>query len=177
MRVIEYHGRGLPHSHILLWIKDCHKCFTAEQINQVVSCELPVVDDDSSDCQKRLRNAVVHHMIHTCGEGRCLVDGKCSKGFPKPFSEETVVDSAGDFIPRRRNNGDSVVTRYRDPSTGKVTEQVSTNQYVVPYNRYCLAKYNSHTNIERVKCFSVLLYLLGYMLTRLKFQGWAQYLG
>jgi len=103
-------------------------------------------------------------MIHTCGEGRCLVEGKYSKGFRKPFSDETIVDAAADFAPRRRNNGDSVITGYRDPGTGKRTEQVSTNQYVVPYNVYFLAKYNSHINVEFVKSFSVILYLLGYML-------------
>ncbi|XP_036147086.1 ATP-dependent DNA helicase PIF1-like [Monomorium pharaonis] len=45
------------------------------------------------------------HMIHgPCGDW-CLVDGRCSKHFPKPFLEETRMNENAYPYYRRRNNG------------------------------------------------------------------------
>jgi len=47
------------------------------------------------------------HMIHRpCGDW-CLVDGKCSKHYPKPYLDETRMDEGAYPYYRRRDNGKS----------------------------------------------------------------------
>ncbi|XP_025262562.1 uncharacterized protein LOC112637334 [Camponotus floridanus] len=49
--------------------------------------------------------ALMKHMIHgPCGDW-CLIDGRCSKHYPKPFLEETKMDEDAYPYYRRRNNG------------------------------------------------------------------------
>lgn len=77
-------------------------------------------------------------MLHgPCGENAknapCIIDGKCSKHFPKPFYAETTIDEDGYPIYRRRNNGVQAIK-------GKVTFD---NRSVVAHNRYLLLKYKA----------------------------------
>ncbi|KAF1872343.1 hypothetical protein Lal_00016641 [Lupinus albus] len=53
------------------------------------------------------------HMIHgPCGSSNrsspCMKDGKCSRYFPKKFSQTTFVDEDGYLLYRRRDNGNIV---------------------------------------------------------------------
>lgn len=57
--VIEYQGRGLPHAHILLILCNRDKPRTPEDIDKIVSAEIP-----DPDTHPRLFNAVKKHMIH-----------------------------------------------------------------------------------------------------------------
>ena len=82
MYAIEWQKRGLPHTHILIWLADKIK---SNQIDQVISAELPdpVVD-------KALFDIVTNNLIHgPCGHLKpnspCMVDNKCSENFPKHF--------------------------------------------------------------------------------------------
>ena len=57
---IEWQKRGLPHAHILIWLKDQIK---SDQIDSVISAELPDRQQDS-----RLFEITVKNMIHgPCG--------------------------------------------------------------------------------------------------------------
>ena len=82
-------------------------------------------------------------MLHgPCGvdnpQAKCMVNGKCSKHFPKEYRERT--DWAEDSYPL-----------YARPNNGLVFEHNGarfTNQYVVPYCPQLLLLFDCHINIE-----------------------------
>lgn len=60
MYTIEWQKRGLPHAHILLWLKERIR---PDQIDSVISAELP-----DPDLDRELYQIVRDHMIHNpCG--------------------------------------------------------------------------------------------------------------
>lgn len=85
MHVIEFQKRGLPHAHMLIWLDDRDKPKTAEQIDKLVSAEIPDEHEDSIGY-----NAVKNYMIHgPCGKdatySACMVNGRCARHFPKRY--------------------------------------------------------------------------------------------
>ena len=84
------------------------KLRTVEQIDNYISAEIPKINEDPD-----LYTLVSEFMMHgPCGaENRkclCMVDNKCSKNFPKKFSNETSADEDGFLIYRRQNDGSFV---------------------------------------------------------------------
>lgn len=82
MYAVEWQKRGLPQIHLLLWLKNK---ITPDQIDNVISAELPNKEDDPL-----LFNSVARYMIHgPCGvlntNSSCMIEGRCSKKFPKLF--------------------------------------------------------------------------------------------
>jgi len=100
--VIEFQKRGLPHVHMLVTLKYNFKITTPQIVDKYISAEIP----DPSE-NRTLHDIVMKHMIHgPCGDW-CLVDGKCSKHYPKPYLDETRMDEDAYPYYRRRNNGKS----------------------------------------------------------------------
>ncbi|XP_071708683.1 uncharacterized protein [Rutidosis leptorrhynchoides] len=136
--IIEFQKRGLPHVHMLIWPTADFKCKTPEDIDDIISAEIPSKTQDPNAYK-----AVTEYMLHgACGgnilDAPCIIDKKCSKHFPKPYNAETTIDEDGYAHYRRRNTGIKV-------SKGKGT---LNNGFVVPYNRYLLPKYSAHINVE-----------------------------
>jgi hypothetical protein len=100
----EYQKRGLPHIHLLLTMRPQDKPITPDQVDGVCWAELP-------EPGTPLYHIVVANMMHgPCGNddpsARCMVNGRCSKGFDRPvFREETALDDRGNWLLRRRDNG------------------------------------------------------------------------
>ncbi|CAB3250344.1 unnamed protein product [Arctia plantaginis] len=97
---IEWQKRGLPHAHILVWLKDRIR---PEEIDQIISAEIP---DPLSD--QELFDIVTKHMIHgPCGAfnmtSPCMENGKCKKKFPKPHTNDTITNIDGYPMYRRRS--------------------------------------------------------------------------
>ncbi|XP_055960513.1 uncharacterized protein LOC130015063 [Mercurialis annua] len=97
-------------------------------------------------------------MMHgPCGNGNekspCMVEGKCSKHFPKKFTEETSIDDEGFPVYRRRNNGVFVE---------KMGIRMD-NSFVVPYNRDCIVKFQGHINVEWCNRSRSIKYLFKYI--------------
>jgi hypothetical protein len=91
MYVIEFQKRGLPHAHILLILAEADKPLTPEDINSIVSAQLP-----DRNLHPELYDTIVSCMLHgPCGVNNvnapCMVDGKCSKRYPKEFHMETII--------------------------------------------------------------------------------------
>ncbi|KAM3376292.1 hypothetical protein P3S68_015007 [Capsicum galapagoense] len=84
---IEFQKRGLPHTHILLFLHPTLKSPSIDHINTIITAEIPdmEVDPDGYNAQ-----------------------GKCSKRFPKKFNNQTTFDEDGFPIYRRRNTGTQV---------------------------------------------------------------------
>jgi len=88
--VIEFQKRGLPHAHILLILDEKDKLRNTDYYDNIVKAELPDKTEDPN-----LYECIVKHNIHNqCGkfnkQAVCMVDGKCSKRFPKPLKGCTI---------------------------------------------------------------------------------------
>ncbi|XP_076909200.1 uncharacterized protein LOC143566357 [Bidens hawaiensis] len=106
---IEFQKRGLPHSHICLFLHSDHKIHNPGCIDNFISVEIPDKNEDPE-----LYSLVNGHMIHgPCGvthpKCSCMVDNACSKNFPKKLQNETSIDSNGFPVYRRRDLGNVVV--------------------------------------------------------------------
>ncbi|XP_065678442.1 uncharacterized protein LOC136093385 [Hydra vulgaris] len=91
VQVIEFQKRGLPHVHILLHFVNADKLETAEDIDSLISAEIP---DPAVDPE--LFEIIKSCMIHgPCGilnpNSPCMKDGKYTKKFPKEFNPHTVA--------------------------------------------------------------------------------------
>ena len=83
----------------------------------------------------------------------CLIDGKCSKYYPKRFCIQTTFNE----------HGFAQYHRQRTPQQVVVNGREIDNQWVVPYNRDLYVKYDAHINIERVAIRRVIKYLYKYL--------------
>ncbi|TMC16317.1 MAG: hypothetical protein E6J34_20245 [Chloroflexi bacterium] len=151
--VIEFQKRGLPHAHILLIVRDSDKPRTPEHVDTIISAEIP-----NKTQHPELYETVINCMLHgPCGplskDASCMNNGKCSKKYPKDYSEQTILTSDGYPKYRRRDDGVFVIKgghRY-------------TNRHVIPYNSYLSAKYNCHINIEVANGILAVKYLYKYV--------------
>ena len=153
MYVIEFQKRGLPHAHILLILVEADKPRTVEVIDSIVSAQLP-----NCNSHPQLYDTIVSCMLHgPCGVNNinapCMVDGKCSKGYPKQFHEETII-TPDKYPEYKRPNDGASATR---------GGHTFTNQHVIPYNPYLSAKYNCHLNIEVANSILAVKYLYKYV--------------
>lgn len=105
--VIEFQKRGLPHMHMLLFLDYANKIYTEEQVDKLISAEIP-----DKNVQPRLCAIVRQFMIHgPCGDYNmnlpCMNNDKkkCSKNFPKLFNDKTNFNTSGYPTYRRRNDG------------------------------------------------------------------------
>ncbi|CAF1146398.1 unnamed protein product, partial [Brachionus calyciflorus] len=142
--VIEFQKRGLPHAHILLILHPEDKITNSKQVDLTVSAEI-----QSKEKYPHLHEIVKKCMMHgPCGESNpnspCMVDGKCSKKFPKEFCEETILE----------NNTYPVYKR---------SASNPDNKWVVPYNPYLSTKYNCHINVEVCNFITAVKYLFKYV--------------
>ena len=101
---------------------------------------------------------VTKFMMHgPCGvanpKSPCMVNGSCSKNFPKDYVEETYAGPDGYPHYRRRN------TRRCINKSGVLLD----NKYVVPYNPYLLIQYNAHIIVEICSSVQSCKYLYKYV--------------
>jgi hypothetical protein len=97
-------------------------------------------------------------MIHgPCGSANpkcsCMVDGQCSKHYPKEYCEKTVILQNGHVRYARPNNG----------NTAKKNGVHLDNRFVVPHNVDLLIKYHAHINVKRVNRDGMEKYLFKYI--------------
>lgn len=123
MYSIEWQKRGLPHAHILIWLI---RKVTTDLIDRFISAEIP---DQISDPQ--LFDVVTKNMIHgPYGELNlnspcrpCMIDGKCSKRFPRALTSETITGNDG----YPEDNGYTATIKMKN------TDVVVDNRWIVPY--------------------------------------------
>ncbi|XP_019157753.1 PREDICTED: uncharacterized protein LOC109154409 [Ipomoea nil] len=122
-------------------------------LDKIISAEIP---DENTNVE--YYKAVEEFMMHgPCGKARsnspCMVNGRCSKYFPKRFVECSTFDDDVYPVYKRRDNG-SIVTK-----NGIALD----NRYVVPHNRHLLFKYKAHINVEWCNQSRSIKYLFKYV--------------
>ena len=168
---MEFQKRGLAHIHkVSMYHVEGIDPDSEEYINAHYSAEIP--DKPSADdwntrpewakSQQRYYDYVTKFMIHHCSEDSvCRRDGKCTKGYPKNFSDTSYVpESEGMTIYRRRspqNGGNSFVKKVAGQP-----DVIIDNRYVVPHNRYLLLKFGCHVCCEHVNRNSIDKYIFKY---------------
>jgi len=138
MYTVEWQKRGLPHIHLLIWLINK---ITSDQINSVISAELPKKEDDPV-----LFDTIVRHIIHgLCGvlntNSPCMAERRCLKKCLKVFQSHT-------------SPGDDGYPKYRrlSPEEGGqiaiIRNNNIDNRWVVPYNPLLLKIFDAHINVE-----------------------------
>ncbi|XP_057734424.1 uncharacterized protein LOC130949818 [Arachis stenosperma] len=150
---IEFQKRGLPHAHILLFMHPLSKPRSPDDIDKLISAQIP-----DKRRRPKLYAAVEKFMVHgPCGKynknSPCMVNGLCSKYFPKQFRQRTVVDEAGFPKYCRPKNGRTIIKK------GATLD----NSFIVPYNPTLLLRYGCHINVEHTCQTSAIKYLFKYV--------------
>lgn len=118
-------------------------------VDELVCAEHPDPNEDPE-----LFQTIMSRMIHgPCGDNypnaQCTKVAKngrkmSSKGYPKPYQEETPMDGNGYPIYRRKNDG----RRYYHSGQKGDGGFYATNRDVGPHNKFLARKYHCHINIE-----------------------------
>ncbi|KAF8059640.1 hypothetical protein N665_1227s0016 [Sinapis alba] len=151
---IEFQKRGLPHAHILLWFGNTTRTPSADEVDKIISAELPNKESDPEAF-----NLVSKHMMHgPCGvikpRSPCMENNLCTKRFPRPYNDYTSIDQSGYVLYRRR----------RDENASVLKDGVLLNNtFVIPHNIELLKKYEAHINVEWCNRTSAVKYLFKYI--------------
>lgn len=129
------------------------KNHSADYVDTIISAEIPDINEDPDGY-----NAVKKFMMHgPCGQlntaSSCMVQGKCSKHFPKKFNNHTTIGSDGFPVYRRRDTNIRV----------EKNKALLDNRYVVPFNRNLIVKFDAHINVELCNSARSIKYLFKYI--------------
>ena len=154
VHTIEFQKRGLPHIHILVFLAAPHKIHNAVGADRIVSAQFP-----NPETEPLLYATVTKTMVHgPCGRdhphAKCMVNGACSKRYPKDFLEHTLFGEDGYPQYARPDNGRVFVNR---------AGHTYTNRDVIPYNPYLSAKYDCHINVEVCASIKAVKYIHKYI--------------
>ncbi|XP_075125698.1 uncharacterized protein LOC142198565 [Leptodactylus fuscus] len=159
MYSIEWQKRGLPHVHLLLWLK---KKLRPNQIDDIISAEIP-----NANIDRQLYDTVVKNMIHgPCGalnmSSPCMKDRKCTKKYPRPLLKDTQTNENGYPLYRRRapDDGGHTTTLTIRGTTQNVTVD---NKWVVPYSPLLTKIFNAHINVEFCNSVQAIKYICKYI--------------
>uniref|UniRef100_A0A183C0L0 ATP-dependent DNA helicase n=1 Tax=Globodera pallida TaxID=36090 RepID=A0A183C0L0_GLOPA len=168
---VEHQERGLPHIHLCLILDFALMQMSMEDyIDDYISAEIPELPHDgdrshAAKLQRLFRRFILDNMYHTCSPRYCLVEGKCTKHFPRPFAEQTVIDDRVVGVQyRRRPPALSETERLQNPERYACAVSGKDNRFVVPHNRFLALKYRSHINVEWIQGDACIKYVLKYVM-------------
>ena len=157
--------KGLHHSHNLIILESEHVPKNPEDIDKIVSAEIP-----DPETNPDLYAIITKNNIHgPCGKLKlsspCMDtndNGKayCTKEFPKDFQKDTTVTEYSYPKYRRRSPADGGRTVIKFVAGKPV---VLDNGYVVPFNCYLSLKFNCHINVEIVVSVVSVKYIYKYI--------------
>ncbi|GFX34782.1 helitron_like_N domain-containing protein [Trichonephila clavipes] len=140
MCTIEWQKRGLPHAHILVWLLES---LHVHKVDDFISAEILNPEDPE------LFSCITTQMIQGhCGVNPfspCMMDGRCTKGYPHYFLKKTQTGKNGYLLYRHRkleDGGFSTVIKVRH------SEVVVDNRWIVPYCPLLSRIFCAHINVE-----------------------------
>jgi hypothetical protein len=150
---IEFRKRGLPHMHLLLFLKTRFKLLSPDVVDSIIMACWP-----DPVMQPQLFDAVKKFMVHgPCGvldpHAPCMRDGKCIHGYPKSFHKHTTMDQDGYPLYARPNDGRSYHVR------GFMLD----NRWIIPFSPFCILWLQCHINVECAICFGSMKYNYKYI--------------
>ena len=153
---IEFQKRGLPHAHIIVFLKPHAKLRTPDQVDSLMSSEFP--DPEDNPDYPDLLDLIKRFMVHgPCGNltpnAPCMKDGKCTRGFPKPFRERTTITDDSYARTKRSDTGQPI----------EVRSNPVDNRWVVCHNQYLIWKYRCHINVESIASVKAVKYIFKYV--------------
>ena len=159
MYSVEWQKRGLPHAHILLWLKDK---IHASDIDKLISAELP---DPKKD--QKLYDIVSKHMVHGphgpevgIWDSPCLRDKECEKHFPKRFTSETQIGEDGYPTYKGRSPEEGGHTSFKKIKNR--TYKID-NRWIVPYSPLLCRAFDAHINVEWCNSVKSIKYVCKYV--------------
>jgi hypothetical protein len=149
---IEFQKRGLPHAHIIIWLRK-ERPWDAAMVDTFISAQLSDPTTDPIGYE-----AVSSFMVHgPCGPqvsySLCMSADNCSKLYPKQYCEKTTILENGFAQYVRPNNGLVVKKNGIDVD----------NRFIVPHNVDLVVKYQVHINVERVNRDGMHKYIFKYV--------------
>nr|GEU55007.1 hypothetical protein [Tanacetum cinerariifolium] len=158
---VEFQKKGLSHAHICIFMHQNDKLVNHEKIDDFISAEIP---DKKTDPQ--LYRLVSDYMMHgPCGADNpsfpCKTKGKCTKQFPKKFSEHTTIDSDGFPIYKRPDNGRFIEKAKERRKQGYAVGRIHQVPYSLGeayYLRVLLNKVKGKTSWEEIRTVDGKLY-------------------
>jgi hypothetical protein len=150
---VEFENSGLQHAHILIFFIEDYKPHTVEDVDCMISAELP-----NSETNKSAHQTAARCMMHgPCGatfpNAPCMEKGKCKKQYPCKFQSEMVTDVNTYPIYRRRDTGHTIFVHGIELD----------NCWVVPHNFYLSTKYDAHIHVEVCNNIHAIKYLFKYV--------------
>ncbi|GBN09155.1 hypothetical protein AVEN_240526-1 [Araneus ventricosus] len=157
MYTIEWQKRGLPHVHILIWLKDSSH---VHRVYDFISAEILNPQEDPD-----LFFIVKKQMVHgTCGSinprSPCMKDGICTKRYPRLFLKETQTGQDGYPLYRRRSSQDGGFTANINCRGSEVSLD---NTWIVPYCPLLTKIFNAHINVEYCNSVKSIKYVCKYV--------------
>ena len=99
MYLIEWQKGGLPHAHMLVWLKNKT---TPDQIDSIISAELPDLKEDHCLFRVMVKNMVHGPWGNINPRSSCMKGGKFTKKYPRSFAHATHTGTDGYSLYRRR---------------------------------------------------------------------------
>ncbi|XP_073513990.1 uncharacterized protein [Phyllobates terribilis] len=161
MYSVEWQKRGLPYAHILIWLK---QKIQPTEIDNIISAELPDPQIDPLLLDTNTKN-----MIHgPCGSlnknSPCMIDGRCSKHYPRSPVQETQTGQDGYPVYRRRKPGDGGFIAKLKMRVGSSLQEIEIdNRWVVPYNPLLSKIFQAHINVESCHSVKSIKYICKYV--------------
>ncbi|XP_074376976.1 uncharacterized protein LOC141718491 [Apium graveolens] len=143
----EFQKRGLTHAHMLIWLHPNDRPKTTEQIDKIVSAEIP---DPSIDpvSYEAVKNYMIHGSYGTdCVKSPCMIKGRCIKYFPKRYNSHTYFDDCRFPIYKRRKTG-ITVKKEIEKLLNDISKSLRNFPYM-PYPRDVFSKSENRLILEK----------------------------
>jgi Helitron helicase-like domain at N-terminus len=148
---IEFQKHSLPHAHIVIFLKPHAKLCTLQHIDSLMSSKFP---DNNPELLELIQKFMVHGPCRNQNPNApCIVNGNCSKGFPKPFREETTATEDSYACTWRSNTNRSYVVKGKEVNS----------QWVVCHSKYLIWCYCCHIDVEFIASIKPIKYIYKYV--------------